>query len=261
MAKITRMLSTLGIELKRGTDISGEIIHKFGANEDVDTAAVEDVWLAGGTYSWPTSASTLEAISTSTNDDDGGTGAQTITIEGLDGSFAEVTETLTMNGTSATTATTNSFIRVNRAYVASCGTYSGSNDGDITIRISSAGATQCLINSNATSPLDYGQSFIARYSVPAGKSCFLTQWTMSVDGTKTGDFYLCRRENADDVTTPFSPARALHSVRGVSGENSINFDYGEYIDEKTDLWVVCGVAQNNTIVTSEFELIQLDRTF
>ena len=83
--------------------------YKFGYNAAVSSTE-ETVWMQGGRYVWPTSASTMTISSADANDTSAGTGAQTVTINGLDANYAEISETVTMDGQIAAT-TTNSYLR------------------------------------------------------------------------------------------------------------------------------------------------------
>lgn len=65
-------------------------ITALGNNPDMDTGAAEDVWTGGGIYPWPTGSTALEIVSDSANDAAVGTGARTVTINGLDINYAEV---------------------------------------------------------------------------------------------------------------------------------------------------------------------------
>jgi hypothetical protein len=63
----------------------------IGNNPDLDTATLpEDIWSGGGQYPWMTGATALEVVSDSANDAAAGTGARTVTINGLDINYAEV---------------------------------------------------------------------------------------------------------------------------------------------------------------------------
>ena len=63
----------------------------------------------------PAAASTLEAVSTSTDDDTGGIGALTATVSGLLAGFLTPTdEAITMDGIVTTTATTAVFLKGQR---------------------------------------------------------------------------------------------------------------------------------------------------
>ena len=92
-------------EIALGRSGTRKTFHIYGQNQQVSTA-VEDIWITGGVYVWLTAAVTLEAISSDANDTADGTGARTIHVLGLDGNWDEITEDITMNGTSATARTT-----------------------------------------------------------------------------------------------------------------------------------------------------------
>ena len=153
------------LDCARGAIPNVTCVHKFGRNEDIDTAADEDIWTNGGTYTFPTGAETLNVVSDDANDDDGDTGARTIRIIGLDASFAEQTETVTLNGTS-NVVTANSYLRVNRAQIVTAGS-SGHNEGTVTLTQSSS----ALVLAGIT-PTN-NQTQLALYTVPDGYTCYL----------------------------------------------------------------------------------------
>lgn len=233
------------------------VVHKFGHIDDLGTS-LEDVWPTNGLYTYLTSPVTLEAISSSADDDSGGAGAQTIRVEGLDGDFNAVTEDITMNGLSATTATTNTFLRINRAYVLTTGTYGIGSAGDITIRTSSGGATHATINNTTADTVswDYGQTQIARYTVPAGKMAFISRISVQCESNKRADLAAYQRQNADDVTTPFSGARRVwFSVEGFSEFVEKSFDSPILFPEKTDIiWQARLASGTNGRVTVAYEI-------
>jgi len=232
------------------------LVHKFGRNADVDQAW-EDIWITGGEYAWPTTASTLEVISNSANDTAAGTGARSITIEGLDSDWNPISETIATAGLSASTATTAKFLRVNRCYVATCGEYAtlskGLNKGDIILRISSAGATQATID--FVTPMGTGQSEVARYSVAAKSRAYIASIFMQVDGIKVSDIAILVRENGDTIAAPFAPRRVRQYFPGVVGVESYRptVPLGPY-PAKSDIWFAANAAAVNTEVAIEFEI-------
>ena len=116
------------LQVARGQITMHSSVIVFGYNPDVDTAE-ESVWPDGGTVPHPTTASVLKISSSSTDDTAAGTGARTVVIVGLDGSYNQVSETVTLNGQTAVN-TTNSYLYVNQFYVASVGS-GGANAGNI----------------------------------------------------------------------------------------------------------------------------------
>lgn len=103
---------------------------------------------------------------------DVGTGARSVVVEGVDGNYNEVSETVFLNGTTVV-ALSQKFLRVNDAYVDQVG--SGLvNAGLITVRLASAGATQITI------PIGFGQAQVTNYTVPLGKEISLKDLDVEV---------------------------------------------------------------------------------
>ncbi len=120
--------SSFELEVAKGNVPGHSVINKFGRNTDV--TAAEDIWGAGGNWTQVTAACTSNFASSSASDTAAGTGARTLTIYGIDGSYADVSETLTLNGTS-NVATANSYWHIYRALVATAGS-GGTAVGTIT---------------------------------------------------------------------------------------------------------------------------------
>lgn len=249
------------IEVARGNIVGATIVHKFGRNGDIANGTSEDIISQGGTYAWLQSATTLEAISSSVNDDSGGTGARVITVQGLDENFDAVEEDITMNGTSVSIATTATFIRVNRAFVKDAGTYAstsaGGNAGTITVRIVSAGATQIEIA--LIGAIAVGQSQIARYTVPNGKTAYILSTFLNVNSIKTADVYCWQRQGADIVSAPFTSKRLVFQFDSIAGGAPFNPDApSDPFPEKTDIWFTGFANSANTEVEVDFELLVID---
>lgn len=219
---------------------------KYGANPSVSTT-FEDIWYAGATLTWMTAAATIEAISDSANDAAAGTCARTIKIEGLDANWDETSETITMNGTSATTATSASFIRINKAYVVTTGTYGGSNIGNITIRVSSAGSTQAYIAATE------GGSDKIHLSVPRLKEVDIHEVHFSSDSSKETDFRIQIRENGNDVTVPYSPWITKAYYARQVGMTDISYLVPLRLPEKSDFRIQAVVQSTATYCCAEIK--------
>jgi len=141
-------------------------------NPAVGTTA-EDIWGQGGVQVYPTTAATGTVVSTAAADDDGSTGALTVDIEGLDENYNEISETVTMNGTTGVT-TSKSYLRVNSLKVATSGT-GQTNAGDITITV--GGNVQRFIAAGD------GICHCSQYTIPAGHRAYLTK----IEGTQGQD--------------------------------------------------------------------------
>jgi hypothetical protein len=234
-----------------------KVKHVFGKNATAGPT-IDDIWTVDGLYVWQTNTFTVEAISTSANDTTNGTGARSVKIVGLDANWDEYEETIFLAGTSAT-STTGSFIRINEALVATSGTYAsntitGTQAGDISIRITGGGADQCEI----LNTLKYGHSQVARYSVPNNKTAYIRRISANVDGNKAADIFFWERLDGDTVTAPFSPKIILVELDGVLGEEIIPFDVPLKLPSKTDFWVSADTASGTTLVDVELEIIVVD---
>jgi hypothetical protein len=152
------------LAVARGQVRGHSIIHKFGRNESVGTA-YEGMWIGSNVYVFPTAASAAIVVSDDANDTLLGTGARTLTIQGLDVDFEVIQDTIDLNGTTEVT-TANSYFRVNRAFVDTGGTEEGAIG---TVSISINGGTVALVAPTENKTLQ------AVYTVPANHSAFMYQ--------------------------------------------------------------------------------------
>jgi hypothetical protein len=220
-------------------------VRKFARNSDIDLAASEDVWSAGGNMTYLTSASAVEIVGDSANDDAAGTHCRRVMIVGLNENWDEAQEQVSTNGLSASTATTTTFIRVYRAYCDLVGAYGNTNDGNLTVRVESAGSTQAYIAAGD------GQTQGSHWTVPRNYTGYGLGVHLNVASGKTGSVVFYYRTNADDATTP-NAWRVAASYTGLSG----NADYTYWgmvpFPEKTDIRAVGSAAANDTDITLDY---------
>ena len=143
------------LQVSRGLIAGHKRVFKFGYNGLIQNIE-ETIWDVGGLYAYPSSAVTMTATSSSGATDEN----VQVTIQGLDASYNELSETVTLNA-SGTATTTGSFLRVYRAFVAS-GTASAGN-----ITIANGGTTYAYISSADQ------QTLMALWTVPAGYTAYL----------------------------------------------------------------------------------------
>jgi hypothetical protein len=246
-------IPSYGLQVSRGLVPNVEAFRKFGANIAIGTSEVQIAGVATlGPY-MPTTAVKVEAVSSDANDTAAGTGAQQITIFGLDENFNEVSEVLTMAGTSATSDSAYSYATVYRAYVSRVGTYAasaaaGSNIGAITVR-GGTGTPDIVIIAAGL-----GQTQTSHYTVPAGHSLYISNVHLSVGSAKAVDLKWYQRPNANDVATPFTGARRLVSFfDGVLGQ--VDFEYSDApikFSEYTDIWFTGIVAATTGSASVEY---------
>ena len=247
------------MEVALGNIPGTAVVHKFGRHLAVGTSFVPVS--VGGTYPTPqvAGATTLRIKAGNVNDDSAGTGARTVLIQGLDETGVEVTETLTTAGTSASTASSATFLRLYRAYVLSSGTYAnataGSHAADIVIE-NGAGGTNWLTIDSTDFPR--GQSECAVYSVPLGKTAYLKNIHISVDSNKTADAVLFHRANILETAAPYSAMRVKYQAGGVKGNQELHTGVamGPY-PALSDLGFMSKAAATSS-VDVDFELLLVD---
>lgn len=237
------------LDVAAGRVTGKSVFSKFGNNQAIGTtpAPVSQ----SGIYQVPTSVASLEVVSSSANDTSAGTGAQQVTIIGLDANWNEISEVVTLNGMTPVPLA-NSYFRVYRWYVSRTGTYAtqstGSQDGTLTLRVVGAGATWSTIPLLGT--LGRGQSQIGVYTVPAGKTLYIYGFDMSVDtgGTvKAASFYLFQRPNANDVSAPYTGAmRIVREYDGIAGAVRISLKYPLIFPEYTDVGFMAATSSGTT---------------
>ena len=162
-------LTEQNINIARGLIRGTTVIHKFGRNPSVG-GAPETIWEQGGVYTYLTVASTIYVYGADAQDGAAGTGARTVTVQGLDANYNAIEETLTVDGA----VSTKSFLRVFRAFVASAGSLQ-TNKGDLIISTGSSGGGTVLakIATIGTGTVyGQGQTNLALYTIPAGKQVF-----------------------------------------------------------------------------------------
>lgn len=237
----------LGMLAARGLVPDIAVARKFGRNPSIPTTeTVISNGLTSAAPYMPATAQSIEVVSTSANDAAAGTGARSVTITGLDADFNEISQTVTLNGTSPV-AVPIAMLRVYRTFVANCGTYGGTNAGTITVRVAGAGTAFVVLAVGA------GQTQACHYTVPAGHTLFLRDVHMAVESTSSCDVKLKQRQNADVVAAPFAPARVAMEWDGVVGQIDYDYDCHFQFPEKTDIWMTAVKNSNGTAkVSSEF---------
>jgi hypothetical protein len=242
------------IEVQRGNVPGESMVHKFGRNDAVPNGSWAFVNLLGFT-AWPLSAATTVRVKAGGNaaDTAAGAGAREVTVQGINASLAESSETIATAGASASAATSTSFWRVHRAWVSSAGTYGAANTAAIDIENSGGGTDLIQI---AT---EEGQSQFAGWTVPTGKTAYLLHINVTVDALKPSDIRLFTRANMNDTSAPVSAKRLKLYFDGVSG----NMDYHPVgpelvIPELTDIWFEAEGDGALTEVAVDFELLVID---
>jgi hypothetical protein len=248
-----RLFEHTDLAIARGFTKGHKALYKFGYNPDVN-GDEETVWAQGGNFFYPTSAVTMFVSSTSVNDTNGGTGANSILIQGLDENYDEIEETVLLNGQTQV-ATQNSYLRVYRAFVTLAGT--GGTAGGI-IYIGSSGATGGVPNTTVYANLSFGnQTQIAAYTVPAGYTLYLDDINFTAALSQASKLVTCVFVSRDFGSNVFR-SRFINVLQ--SNQLITKFEYPQPFYEKTDL--ECRVSSNttNNAVAASFQGVLIKNT-
>ena len=199
-----------------GLPAGQEHINKFGyTGTDVNGTAT--VWDACGTTAlYPYPSSGVVAITSSSGSDTG----EAVEVQGLDGDYNQVTEDINVGSTGTTT-----FSRIFRARMKNA-----SNVGLISINQGGSLAAQIIAGN--------GQTLMAVYTIPAGKTAYLLKFQGSSDKSTAIQFKLFAR--------PFGDAFNLKGQWGTQGGNVVTYDYPIPLSfaEKTDLKIDVSTGAN-----------------
>jgi hypothetical protein len=249
ISSITRQgtFEPFGLQVSRGQIQGHSTVIVFGYNPDVDTSE-ESIWPDGGLIPHPTVASVLKISSSSANDTSAGTGAQTVYIEGVDGNFNVVSETVELNGQTAVN-TTNLYLYVNSFYVATVGS-GGANAGNINAGTGTvtSGVPAVLYDIIA---IGYNQRTTGHYCVPAGFTGYMTTGSISA-GQASGS----------TAVTAFLKQHGTDNILRVGAVSTVNnsdavfsFEQPYTIPEKNCVGASAIGAANNNAVSSYFNII------
>lgn len=229
------------------------LISKYGINIDVDAA--EDIWDGGGDYTgFPTtSAEEFQALSTDTDDSNGGNGANTIRVFYLDDDYNMFDNNggylyfdLDLNGTTPVNSGITG-MRIWRVKVIDSGS-SGSNEGDITVRWRTTTSVIFTVIRSG-----YGQTEISSFTVPSGYKAHLKRYSASMDDNTSNSAIVAIKvrdfgTNTFRLTRPFSISTTKNKTENLYG--------AETYPEKTDIVFRCtSIANANGIINVDFGIL------
>lgn len=236
-------------------DISGySYIEKFGSNLNVGSD-LETVWHGGGIYTYLTTAAPVycdTVVGDDGDDNASGDGARTVIIKGVDSSYNEVQEEVTVGGAPSTTE----FLRVNRAFVQTAGVVT-TNTKPLLISTAANGTGTILGNiathGTGNNEEGFGQTFLGLYTIPAGKTGYLTQWTTGSSGTSGVNAYFRYR--------PFTNGnvfRTIDNMYFLNGYFVKDYSVPIKLAEKSDVEVQAYNSATGVAVSTSFNIILVD---
>jgi len=204
------------LQVARGQIGGHSIVSIFGYQAAVGTTAIP-VW---ENASYPTSASTLTVVSSSTSD----VSPAAVFVNGLDSNFNPVSEVVVLNGTTGVT-TSKSYFRINGLQMVGVASGQTSNVGTITIKQS----TNTLAQINP----GIGKSQSTIYTVPANNTFYLDIAEVNSSNSYTSSTILTYKVQAINNVTGVAltvlqqPFVAIYTIN----RSTVPFTY----TEKTDI--------------------------
>ena len=202
------------IELDREQSGRAIVVNKFGRNTAVGTVE-EDVWETGATLVYPATAAAA-SIAFSGNDSSTGTHARKITVQGLDSSWDEAEAEVTLTAAGSPVSSTQTFIRINRAFVSEVGAAGNTNENAIAISVGG--------NVQATIGAGLGQTTRTHYTIPRNFKAYFGTANVSISATQPVDYRMVCRDRPDDATK-LRGWRSLYTAEGRTGSNPVLWEY------------------------------------
>lgn len=247
--------SDFDLEVRKGSITTYGAVQKFGFNTAIN--ASEDLWSGTGAYAYLAAAEQLDFSSTALQDNSSGSGLQTLQVTGLDGTFTEIQENITMNGV-ANVRTTLSFRRGYRVKGLTWGS-TGYNQGVITAVGATSSATVVVhVPQGTPAGTGWGQTEMAIYTIPAGFTGYMKQWYAGILRAASGVAVELGLWVRDDASSSTAGWRNLHVLPIHSqGNNPFQHKFDAYpiLTEKTDVKIMCTyVSAANQHVAGGFDI-------
>lgn len=239
----------VGRARKDPRDIGISIIGEGFIRNAASTTSPHSVWNVGGSYPWDAQGTVATVVSDNAADTDGGSGCNTLIIQGVDMDLNEQVEVITMNGTTPV----NGSIVWRSIFASAClaGGAFGDNEGDISVAVDGQEVSRCEAGT--------GRSFQSNFIVPADwrNGAFIGQLLLSVGerGSTVVAFELKAKANHNDASTwnTIFPLQ-VHSYGGltrIEPDTPATLTPGVAID-----LVSVGTTRNNASVFCAYEMMR-----
>ena len=247
------------LEVSKGNIPGHSSVNKFGTNTDIADGTEEIVWSPSHAYTWSTTADITDIVSSSTSDN-----GKTIEVQGLDANWDLVVQEKAL-GTPATTSVTldTPLIRCFRMRVNDAAT----NVGNVQCGVGATTTSFTTANLRAQVDAARGQTLMAMYTIPNGKTGYFTKYYGVLVGdngppTKTPDqmiwrVYIADRDNGYDF-------QLKHATAGVYTGTTIlqhEFQPPVKVTQKSDIYITANPEGDIGSASAGFDLILVDDGF
>ena len=224
--------------------------NKFGYNADVDTGSNEILAAFGGTWFPLMTASTLTIVSSSTDDDSVGIGAQSVILYGVDANRENQIEVVALNGTT-NVVTTSTWLGLNRVAIYIAGS-SYSNVGNITVTATTGGTTQAYV------PAGVGTTQQLIFFTQAGHTV-LMDWLLINAEKASGSTPTVTFKGWVYSAVSNSKYEVFRTKMDTAVQNNLELRPSQpfVVGEKSVLWLEATTTSNGTEVSARGSLIEV----
>ena len=152
---------------------------------------------------------------------------------------------MTLAGLSYSSDTTETYLRVQRAFGTAVGTVATANQGTITCVGVTSGDVKLTI------PPEHGQSQLPFYTVPEGKHFHMELMRLFPEGNKLPTVNLCMRLNDDSGT--IYPDRSIFEAPSLSSALELQGIAPSVFPARTDIFFLGETVSGTANINAEFE--------
>jgi len=247
------------LEVAKGNVAGHSSINKFGSNIDIADGTEEPVWSGSGAYTFSTTADITHIVSSNTGDN-----GKVVEVQGLNASWEVIVQEKAL-GSPATTgvALTTPLIRVFRMRFLDAAT----NVGVVQCGVGAVTSAFTAGNLRAQMDAGNGQTLMAIYTVPAGKTAYMTKYYASIVGdpgppARAPDYSIFRLYVADRANS-YAP-QLKHAVGGAMvGTSLVEHEFlpAGPATEKSDIYITAQPEGDIGSVSAGFDLVLVDDGF
>ena len=217
------------LQVARGQITGHSTVNIYGLQAVVTTTYIP-IWENASAYTYPVAATTMHLASSVNTGSDL---TAKITIQGLDASYNQISETIALNGTTAVT-TTKSYLRINSMNVAS-----GAPTGTITLKDLTDTTTYAQINTTI------GRTQMAIYTVPAGYTFYLSR----IDAYTSANGYSADYISYRNLSTTSNGVSSLSQQAPFTNTYHAQRVMPRAFTEKTDIQLQARTSANSYVVS------------